>query len=93
VRIVRYTDRTPASPAALRRVLDEVRSDGFALADQMMEVGVVSVAVPVRDLSGRVVAGMNAITQTARLSGAELAARSLAPLRAAAGELSAHLLP
>ena len=93
VRIDRYTDRTPASPAALRRALDRVRSDGYAVADQMMEIGVVSVAVPVRDLSGNVVAGMNVITQTARSSGTELVAKSLVPLKRAAAELSAHLLP
>lgn len=93
VRINRFTDRTPRSPAALRRLLDDVRRDGFAVADQLMEIGVVSVAVPVRDLSGRVVAGMNAITQTARSTSTELLAKSLAPLRAAADELSAQLLP
>jgi IclR family transcriptional regulator, pca regulon regulatory protein len=93
VRINRYTDRTPASPAALRRVLDRVRLDGYAVADQMMEIGVVSVAVPVRDLSGKVVAGMNAITQTARSTSSELVAKSLAPLKGAADGLAAHLLP
>ena len=93
VRFVQYTDRTPASPAALARALDAVRRDGFAIADQLMEVGVASVAVPVRDATGRVVAGINAITQTARCSASELAAKSLQPLREASAELSAQLMP
>jgi IclR family transcriptional regulator, pca regulon regulatory protein len=93
VRFVRYTERTPVSAAALRRALEDVRRNGYAVADQLMEIGVVSVAVPVRDASGRVVAGMNAITQTARSSSAELLRKSLAPLESAADELSAQLMP
>ncbi|HVE51066.1 MAG TPA: IclR family transcriptional regulator C-terminal domain-containing protein [Casimicrobiaceae bacterium] len=91
VRINRYTDRTPTTPAALRRLLQSVRRDGYAVADQMMEIGVVSVAVPVRDSAGRVVAGMNVITQTARSSSAELLAKSLAPLSDAACDLAAQI--
>lgn len=93
VRIVRFTDRTPASPAALRRLLDDVREQGYAMADQLMEVGVVSIAVPVRDLSGRVVAGINVIAQTGRNPAGDLPARCLPPLRAAAETLASQLLP
>ena len=93
VRIVRFTDRTPASPAALRRLLDDVREQGYAMADQLMEVGVVSIAVPVRDLSGRVVAGINVIAQTGRNPAGDLPARCLPPLRAAAEMLASQLLP
>ena len=93
VRIVRFTDRTPASPATLRRLLDDVREQGYAMADQLMEVGVVSIAVPVRDLSGRVVAGINVIAQTGRNPAGDLPARCLPPLRAAAEMLASQLLP
>ena len=93
VRIVRYTDRTPASPAALRRVLDDVRANGYAIADQLMELGVVSIAVPVRDLSGRVVAGINVIAQTGRGPAGDLASLCLPPLDAAAEALASQLLP
>ena len=47
-------------------MLDACAAKGFAIADQLMEIGVVSIAVPVRDLSARVVAGINVIAQTAR---------------------------
>ena len=93
VHLIRFTDRTPASPAALRRVLDDVRVKGFAIADQLMELGVVSIAVPVRDLSGRVVAGINVIAQTGRGPADDLAAGCLPPLTAAADALASQLLP
>lgn len=93
VRINRHTDRTPASPAALRKLLERVRNDGYALADQQMETGVVSIAVPVRDVIGRAVAGINVITQTGRGSAGDLVTLCLPHLNAAARALSAQLLP
>jgi IclR family pca regulon transcriptional regulator len=93
VRLNRFTDRTPASPTALRRVLDDVRTKGFAVADQLMELGVASIAVPVRDLSGRVVAGINVIAQTGRGPADDLPAVCLPPLTAAADALGSQLLP
>ena len=92
VRIERFTDRTPASAAALKALLERVRADGYALADQQMEMGVISIAVPLRDVLGRAVAGINVITQTGRSSAGDLATRCLPPLRAAAQALSAQLL-
>ena len=93
VRIERHTDRTPATIAVLRKLLERVRGDGYALADQQMELGVLSIAVPVRDVAGRAVAGINAIAQSARRSADDLLARCLPPLAAASRELSAQLAP
>ena len=93
VTIRRFTDRTPSSPAALARVIERVRADGHALAVDQLEVGVMSVAVPVRNVVGRVVAGMNVIAQTGRRSPADLVGGCLPPLEAAATALSAQLLP
>lgn len=92
VQIKRFTPHTPSSAAALRTLLMEVRGNGYAVADQQMEIGVVSVAVPVRDLAGRVVAGINVIGQTGRTSAHVLIERSIAPLTSAAHGLSAQLV-
>jgi IclR family pca regulon transcriptional regulator len=92
-RFVQYTDRTPATAAALLRAIEEVRRHGHAVADQLMEVGVVSVAVPVRNAAGRVVAGMNVIAQSARCPTDALVAKSLPPLRTAAADLAAQIMP
>jgi len=53
------TSRTVTDAAALARTLDEVAAAGWALVDEELELGVRSIAVPVRDASGAVVAAVN----------------------------------
>jgi IclR family transcriptional regulator, pca regulon regulatory protein len=93
VRISRFTDRTPASVSALRSVLARVRENGYALAVDQMEIGVMSVAVPVRNVTGRAVAGINVIAQTGPASPDDLVARCRPHLQAAADALATQLLP
>jgi len=93
VRISRFTDQTPVSVSALASLLAQVRENGYALAVQQMEIGVMSVAVPIRNVTGHAVAGINVIAQTGRGSPADLVVRCLPHLKAAAAALSAQLLP
>ncbi|MFE1308869.1 IclR family transcriptional regulator C-terminal domain-containing protein [Streptomyces sp. NPDC058755] len=51
----------PLSPA-----LAEVRAQGYALVDEELESGLRSIAVPVRDRTGRAVAAVNVATHPAR---------------------------
>lgn len=88
---VRYTPRTVTARDALRAVLDEVARDGCALVDQELEVGLRSMAVPVRDMGGAVVAAINVSTHASRVGADELRERCLGPLTAAARELSLAL--
>ncbi|MFF8658189.1 IclR family transcriptional regulator domain-containing protein [Streptomyces huasconensis] len=53
------TPRTVTDPAELARVLDRAAAEGHAAVDQELEDGLRSVAVPVRDAAGRVVAAVN----------------------------------
>ncbi|MFJ2772161.1 IclR family transcriptional regulator C-terminal domain-containing protein [Streptomyces sp. NPDC087300] len=53
------TGHTVTDPDALARILDRAESAGYATADQELEEGLRSVAVPVRDAAGRVVAALN----------------------------------
>jgi IclR family pca regulon transcriptional regulator len=46
----------------------DVRRCGYAIIDQELEVGVRSVAAPVRDASGRVVAAVNVSAHASRVS-------------------------
>lgn len=88
-----YTERTITSAARLREQLEQVRSQGYAIADQLMEVGVRSIAVPVRNAADIVVAGMNVIVQAGRVSLRDMRSLYLPQLHAAAAELSAQLVP
>lgn len=56
--LVAYTDHTITDPAALVAQLDEVRERGWAAAVQEWELDMNAVAVPVRDVSGRVAAAL-----------------------------------
>jgi IclR family transcriptional regulator, pca regulon regulatory protein len=58
-RLDQLTDRTVTDPARLRAVLDEVRSQGYAIVDQEMEEGIRAVAAPLRDRGGATVAAVN----------------------------------
>lgn len=86
VELKAFTERTIINPDALRREFERVREQGFALVDQELELGLRSIAVPVRTASGSVVASINASTQAARVTCPDMEARFLPPLRHAAEE-------
>jgi IclR family pca regulon transcriptional regulator len=66
---------------------DVVREQGYALVDQELEVGLVSIAVPVRNVGGGVVAAINVSVQAARVAPGEMDTRYLPVLREAADEI------
>jgi IclR family pca regulon transcriptional regulator len=93
VRLTPFTNRTLSSPDKLKKMLNTVRTSGYALIDQELEIGLRSIAVPVKDLAGKVVAALNVGTQASRIPLAEMQTKFLPPLRAAAHELGMLLLP
>jgi len=87
IEFIRFTDRTLTSVEQLRQVLHSVRRDGFAIVDQELEVGLRSMAVPVQNNLGRVVAAINVGAHAHRVSLQDMQTRFLPYLRAAAQEL------
>jgi DNA-binding IclR family transcriptional regulator len=57
----RYTAKTVCHPGELRRLLAEVRRTGVAVTDGMIELIALSVAAPVRDGRGDVVAALSVV--------------------------------
>lgn len=57
-----------ADKAALRAELTEIADRGWALVDQELEPGLRSLAAPIRDRDGQVVAALNLSTHAARYS-------------------------
>jgi IclR family pca regulon transcriptional regulator len=88
-----YTAYTPNSTEALRAMLAAVRESGFAFASQMMEPRLCTLAVPVRDVGGNYVAGINVVLQGRLVTRSEAAERFYQPLQQAAMELGSLLLP
>jgi IclR family transcriptional regulator, pca regulon regulatory protein len=75
--ITRYTI---ADPARLRAELVRIRQDGWAFVDQELEEGLRSVAAPIRDGDGRVVAAMNLSAHASRGTAEQMLADFLEPL-------------
>jgi IclR family pca regulon transcriptional regulator len=88
-----YTNFTPTSAEQLLPLLTAVRESGFAFASQLMEPRLCTLAVPVRDVVGHYVAGINVILQGRLVDGKEMAERFYRPLHDAALELGSLLLP
>ena len=93
VRFHPYTEYTPNSVARLNALLRAVRESGYAFASQLMEPRLCTLAVPVRDVGGNYVAGLNVILQGRLVSRSEMAERHYQPLQQAALELGSLLLP
>jgi IclR family pca regulon transcriptional regulator len=85
------TSRTLTSPEALFNCLQQVREQGWCIVDQELEQGLRSIAVPVYDASGQVLAALNVSTHAGRVSRADLEQRFLPILLGASRELSAQL--
>lgn len=92
-RLLPYTKYTPTTPARLRAIVAAAREHGYAFASELMEPRLCTLAVPVRDNGGHYVAGINVIAQGRLMSDEEMAGRYLRPMRQAALELGALLLP
>jgi len=86
------TKNTVVSQKGLREILAGVRADGYAVNDEELELGLRSIAVPVRGAAGTVVAALNVGAQAARVSVKQLEKEFLPVLLKGAQELSI-LLP
>jgi DNA-binding IclR family transcriptional regulator len=85
-----YTPRTITTAKALHKELDEVRSRGYAIAVDELEIGLTAVAAPVRDGNGDVLASMSVSGPTFRLDAARLPSLAQAVM-AAADDVSRRL--
>ncbi|MCF2532064.1 IclR family transcriptional regulator domain-containing protein [Yinghuangia soli] len=88
---VALTPHTVTAKPALAALLDAAAADGFSVVDGELEEGLRSVAAPVRDAAGRVVAAVNVAMHAGRYTPAETEADLLPPLREAAAAISADL--
>ncbi len=83
------TPRTVTAPAEVLARIRAARTAGWALCDQELELGLLSMAVPVPDLSGGVAAALSVSTQPSRRGPAEMERDLLPALREAASRLAA----
>jgi IclR family transcriptional regulator, pca regulon regulatory protein len=86
-----FTSRTVTSRAALDKELAKVRKQGFAIVDQELEVGLRSIAVPIRHASGAVIAAINVSTTATSHTLQSIQETLLPALRVAAERISNDL--
>ena len=79
-----HTPKTIIRAGDLMKELDTVRRQGWALADEETEIGVRSVACPVRGKDGSVLAALNVSVHASRATKQEVEARFLPEVKAAA---------
>lgn len=91
VRLRPLTRRTVVAPEQLRAALAKVRAQGYALVDEELEEGLRSIAAPIRDGTGAVVAAVNVSTRTGRGALDSVRRDLLPPLLAAAQRISEDL--
>jgi len=83
-----FTPYTCTDPHMLRTLIEQVRREGYALVADEIAVGIISIAVPVRNAAGHVVAAVNISSQSGRWSGDEMVGRFLGSVLEAASELT-----
>jgi DNA-binding IclR family transcriptional regulator len=88
--LVAHTHRTIMRPAELRRQLEVVRAQGYAIDDEELELGVRAVSAPVRDRDGNVIGALRGTCPTSRLP-LDRVPSLAAEVRQAADAISARL--
>ena len=93
-RLEKLTEKTVTDRTRLERLLQEARRNGYAAVEDELAYGVVSVAVPVTDGAGRVVAALNSSSHSRKITKARLVRERVERLREISAEISrevAHL--
>lgn len=91
VQTEQLTPRTITSPADLRSVVESARTDGYALVDQELELGLRSLAAPIHNSRGRVIAALNVSAHASRSTPDSLTQEVLPPLLRAADQITTAL--
>jgi len=88
----KLTSATVIDKATLRAAIARAGADGHALADQEVEIGFRSIAVPLRRNDGTIVAALNIGVHSERCSPGTMRDTFLPKLRATADDLQRQLI-
>jgi IclR family pca regulon transcriptional regulator len=87
----KLTENTLVDRKALSDRLQKIRQLGYETAQDELDYGIISIAVPIYDSERRVIAAINCSTTTSRISRKDIIASRLDPLRLAASEIELSL--
>ena len=91
VKLTRHTPRTIVDKAEFRAELDRIRTQGYAIVDQELELGLRSMAVPIAGPGRRVQAAINIGVHAGRADRQTLLREFLPVLQQAAAEIGAAM--
>jgi len=83
-----HTPRTVTDKEELKKLIAQVRQQGWAIVDQELEGGLISLSAPIRNRQGRVIAAMNISGNAQRNSAKQMVKAFLEPLQQAAQTVS-----
>jgi IclR family pca regulon transcriptional regulator len=90
-RLEPLTEHTVVDRTRLERLIDECRRNGYSAVEDELAYGVVAVAVPVVDQSGRVVAALNSSGHSKKLGKAAMVRERLPMLREISRQIGLEL--
>lgn len=94
VKTAQLVPRTPMSvtnKAKLRDIIDDVRKKGWCLVDQELELGLLSLAIPLRYRSGEVAGSINIAVPTVRATAEDMVNNYLPKLQETAEQIKQSL--
>ncbi|QYD72215.1 IclR family transcriptional regulator [Paraburkholderia edwinii] len=83
-----HTPRTVTGKDELKQIIAQVRRQGWAITDQELEEGLISISAPIRNRQGRIIAAMNISGNAQRNSAKQMMKTFLEPLQKAAQNVS-----
>jgi IclR family pca regulon transcriptional regulator len=86
--LVARTPLTIVDKGALKEAIAAVRRQGWAIVDQELEEGLISMSAPIRDRQGRVIAALNISGNAQRKNAKQMVKAFLEPLQEAAQRVS-----
>jgi IclR family transcriptional regulator, pca regulon regulatory protein len=86
--IVAHTPRTVTDKDELKKAIAQVRAQGWAIVDQELEAGLISMSAPIRNRQGRVIAALNISGNVQRKSAKQMVKAFLEPLQQASRTVS-----
>ncbi|MEM6776801.1 MAG: IclR family transcriptional regulator C-terminal domain-containing protein [Planctomycetota bacterium] len=87
----RHTPKSIVHKREWIKAIESISESGYAIVDQELEIGLRSIAVPIRAENSTVVAAMNVGVNANRVSNAQLRSRILPPLQRTVARLSDRL--
>ena len=87
-RLTPMTEKTVTDKARFARILDQVRTEGWATTVDQLDYGITALAVPIRDARGHTIAALNTSGYTGMVTAEDLVRDRLPALREAASHIA-----